>query len=123
MDQSEKTSCYELRTQKKEIGIEDIELVKTFAVTVVTKPRLEQRWEYLREMGAERTRKGAGTFLKWLNGDIEVEEKDEIEQLGVDKGLLNKQVVYNWKGVVFQAGWSSRGLSSEGNVGCGAVSK
>lgn len=45
-------------------------------------------------MSVERTKKGVGTFLKWLNGDIEVEEKEEIEQLGIDRGLLNKQVVY-----------------------------
>lgn len=84
-----------LRVQKlkKGVGMEQVELAKAFADTVVTEPRLEQAWDFLRETGVERSKKGVVTFLRWLNGDIEVEEKREIETLGVDKGLLNKQVV------------------------------
>jgi hypothetical protein len=79
---------------KMEVGVEQLELAITFAEAAVTESRLEQGWDYLRETGVEREKKGVGPFLRWLNGDIEVEEKREIEDLGVDKGLLNKQVVY-----------------------------
>jgi hypothetical protein len=83
-----------LPTFKKEgLGLEQMELAKAFAQGTVTEPRLEQGWDYLRETGVERSRKGVGIFLRWLNGDIEIEEKREIEQLGVDKGLLNRYVV------------------------------
>jgi hypothetical protein len=79
---------------KTEAGMQQVQLAKAFAENVVTEPRLEQGWEYLRELGVERSKEGVGTFLRWLNGDIEVEEKGDIEQLGVDKGLLNKEIIY-----------------------------
>ena len=75
-------------------GLDQMELVKKFAEAAVTEPRLEQGWDYLRETGVEQSKKRVGTFLRWLNGDIEIEEKREIEELGIDKGLLNKNVAY-----------------------------
>ncbi|KAG0651963.1 hypothetical protein D0Z07_1363 [Hyphodiscus hymeniophilus] len=91
-----------VRSVKTEPGMEQVGVAKAFAESVVREPRLEQGLEYLREMGVERNRKGVGVFLKWLNGDIEIEEKGEIEQLGIDKGLLNKQVVHIGKLWYFQ---------------------
>lgn len=88
------TGGLRVRKLKKEVGMEQVELAKAFAETVVTEPRLEQAWDFLRETGVEQSGKGIGSFLKWLHGDVEIEEKREIEELGVDKALLNKQVVY-----------------------------
>ena len=72
--------------------MEAAELAKTFAESVMTEPRLEQGWGYLKEMQIERSKKNVGRFLKWLCGDIEVEERGEIKQLGVDMGLLRKEI-------------------------------
>jgi hypothetical protein len=81
------------KLKKEGPGLEQMELAKTFAQLTVTEPRLEQGLDYLRETGVERSKRGVSTFLSWLNGDIEIEEKREIEQLGVDKRLLKQQVV------------------------------
>jgi hypothetical protein len=81
------------KLKKEGPGLEQMELAKTFAQLTVTEPRLEQGLDYLRETGVERSKRGVSTFLSWLNEDIEIEEKREIEQLGVDKRLLKQQVV------------------------------
>ncbi|KAF2814741.1 uncharacterized protein BDZ99DRAFT_458733 [Mytilinidion resinicola] len=54
--------------------------------------RLEQAWDYLRETGKERNIKGLGLFLKWIVEDILVEERWDMEQLGVQPGLLKKAI-------------------------------
>ncbi|KAF2501163.1 hypothetical protein BU16DRAFT_569343 [Lophium mytilinum] len=54
--------------------------------------RLEQAWDYLREIGKERNSKGLGPFLKWIVEDVCVEEKWDIEESGVNVGLLKKAV-------------------------------
>ena len=54
---------------------------KAFAAAVCTESRLEQGWQYLLEMRLERSMKALPDFLRWMVGDIEVEEKREIEEL------------------------------------------
>ena len=49
---------------KSATAIQNRERVDIFAKAVVTEMRLEQGWEYMREMGMERTMKGVRVFLK-----------------------------------------------------------
>jgi hypothetical protein len=59
-----------------------------FAERTVTEIRLEQGWDYLREMGIARNHKEIGAFLKWLYGDISIEERAEIKEKGIEvRGL------------------------------------
>ena len=53
-----------------------------------TEERLQQGWDFLREVGAERDMKGLGRYLKWVQSDILTEEKAYIEENGVDEDML-----------------------------------
>jgi hypothetical protein len=55
--------------------------------------RLEQGWDYLREMGIARDTKGIGQFLKWVQSDILVEEKAYIKDNEVDDGFLRQAII------------------------------
>jgi hypothetical protein len=55
--------------------------------------RLEQGWDYLREMGTTRDMKGIGQFLKWVQTDILVEEKAYIKEHDMDDGLLRQTII------------------------------
>lgn len=74
-----------LREQQKGV-------VGAFAERAVSENRLEQGWDYLREMGIERKQKEVGAFLKWLNGDINVEERAEIREKGIDNKRLRDAI-------------------------------
>jgi hypothetical protein len=63
-----------------------VEMCKSFAAEKCTIARMEQAWAYLLEMGIPRDVKATGRYLDWLWKDIEVEEKREIEDLGIGKG-------------------------------------
>ena len=82
------------------------EKARLFAESVCTEPRLEQGWQYLAEMGIERSMMGLGAYLSWVVKDIAVEEKSEIEELGVEK---------LWKGEVSRIAkeWYLRRLKEE----------
>jgi hypothetical protein len=54
--------------------------------------RLEQGLEYLAEHGIERDMKGLAPFLKWVQNDIVVEEKGEIDGRGIDRAGLKIEV-------------------------------
>lgn len=68
------------------------EKAKGFAESVANEMRLEQGWDYLREMRIERCRKNVTEFLKWLWGDVEIEEKGDIKDAEIDEGLLKKEI-------------------------------
>ncbi|KAF2250802.1 hypothetical protein BU26DRAFT_517586 [Trematosphaeria pertusa] len=55
--------------------------------------RMEQGWDYLREKGIERSMKGIGVFLKWVQRDILVEERGYIGDNGVDEGMLKAGII------------------------------
>jgi hypothetical protein len=55
--------------------------------------RLEQGWDYLREMGIERNMKGIGQFLKWVQQDILKEEKGYIKEHSIDDGFLRQAII------------------------------
>ncbi|QSZ31539.1 hypothetical protein DSL72_001106 [Monilinia vaccinii-corymbosi] len=65
---------------------------RAFANEVVRERRLEQGWQYLGEMLVPTDTKGVETFLKWLWHDVAVEERAEIEELEINKGLLKKEI-------------------------------
>lgn len=60
--------------------------------------RLEQGLEYMREHGIQRTKKGMGAFLKWVQSDIAVEERGYIAEQGVDAPMLRIEVAKIAKG-------------------------
>ncbi|KAL8942404.1 MAG: hypothetical protein Q9216_001668 [Gyalolechia sp. 2 TL-2023] len=55
-----------------------------FATAVVTQQRLQQGWEYLREMSVTRDRAATGKYVAWIINDILTEEEGEIatKQIG-----------------------------------------
>lgn len=53
---------------------------KAFAERACHERRLEQGWDYLREVHVERDMKGMQMFLSWVAGDVEVEEKEDIAE-------------------------------------------
>ena len=68
---------------------ENLQRIQNFAKAIVTENRLEQGWEYLDQQDAA----GLGAFLKWLTNDCLVEEKREMEALGIAKGRLSSAIV------------------------------
>ena len=54
--------------------------------------RLEQGWDVMREKGEKRNIRGLGTFLKWIQGDILVEERGYIRQYEVGEGTLRIEI-------------------------------
>ncbi|KAG4029556.1 hypothetical protein MFRU_015g00950 [Monilinia fructicola] len=69
-----------------------VSVAKAFANEVVRGRRLEQGWQYLLEMGVPTDMKGVEAFLQWLWHDVAVEEKSEIQEFEIDKGLLKKEI-------------------------------
>jgi hypothetical protein len=67
-------------------------LVNGYAKAWCSEGRMEQGWDYLREVGVERDRKGAGRFLEWVVGDVCREEKWDIEEMEMDVGMLKRAV-------------------------------
>lgn len=84
------TNTEKISQRKKGDGDQDV--VREFADAAVTEHRLEQGWAYLDEMDIKREMKFVKSFLEWVVGDVEVEEKGEIETLGIDKAMLKKSV-------------------------------
>ncbi|KAH6699049.1 hypothetical protein BKA61DRAFT_621909 [Leptodontidium sp. MPI-SDFR-AT-0119] len=68
------------------------EKAKTFAEAAVTDMRLQQGWDYLGEMRIERNAKAVPRMMKWVCDDVMLEEKDVIEELGVDRQALRKAI-------------------------------
>lgn len=58
---------------------------KAFAERACHERRLEQDWDYLREVHLERDMKSMQMFLSWVAGDVEVEEKEDIAELKLGK--------------------------------------
>lgn len=62
-----------------------------FIKYAVTDRRVEQGIEYLKENGAELSRKSTGMFLSWIAGDIQSEESDVLEESGIDWNDVGRQ--------------------------------
>jgi hypothetical protein len=75
---------------------------KSFAEAVVTVQRLDQAWDYLVEMEIERNKKGLSDFMRWLNNDVEFEEKKTIADLNVNKHTLRKEMQFIGKAYYFK---------------------
>lgn len=68
------------------------EKAKVFAEAAVGEMRLMQAWDYLGEMGIKRDKAGTQAFNEWLVRDVEVEEKNSILEMEVDKVALRKAI-------------------------------
>lgn len=77
---------------EKKIGVGNEEYAIEFARSVVGEMRLEQGWQYLEEMGMETGRKGIAGYLKWLLGDVEVEEGRVMKERGIEVRSVKKEV-------------------------------
>ena len=69
--------------------IENSERIEKFARAVVTENRLEQGWDLL----LPKNNSGLGAFLKWVMDDCMVEERLEMENLGISKNKLGPIIV------------------------------
>ena len=62
------------------------------AEKVTSENRLEQGWDFLRETYVERGVKSLGKFMQWVIGNVEKEERREIEGEGVEWKAVKKEV-------------------------------
>ncbi|KAE8453328.1 hypothetical protein EG329_011396 [Mollisiaceae sp. DMI_Dod_QoI] len=92
-----------LVTDQKMANADARERAKVFAEACVGEMRLEQGWDFLGEMGKERNKSDMAEFVKWLCQDVEVEERKNIDEVGVDRKLLRKAI-----GVIGREWYSKR---------------
>lgn len=78
--------------QSPERAEQSREVAARVAAMWTSEQRLEQGLEYMREHGIQRTKKGMGVFLKWVQSDIAVEERGYISEHGVEGGSLRIEV-------------------------------
>ncbi|KAF2123143.1 hypothetical protein BDV96DRAFT_562015 [Lophiotrema nucula] len=69
------------------------EVAVTVAKAWCSEQRMEQGWDYLRERGLPQSMKGIGTYLKWVQNDILIEEKGYIEENKVDEAMLRTETI------------------------------
>lgn len=72
---------------------ERMQEISYFVDGVVTRARLEQGLDYLREMNLALDMKNMSTFLKWVVEDVIKEESDDMQELGLDVGKVKKAIV------------------------------
>jgi hypothetical protein len=78
--------------QSPERAEQNREAAAEVAAIWASEQRLAQGLEYMREHGIQRTMKGLTPFLKWVQGDILVEEKGYIAEHEVDVPTLRIEV-------------------------------
>lgn len=71
---------------------EKLENLSELISSVVTEQRLNQGIEKLKEMGYELSKKSTGHFLKWIQDDINRENKDMLETSGIDIKNINSEI-------------------------------
>ena len=69
---------------------ENRDRIENFAKAIVSEVRLEQGWDLLPP--PRKNERGVGTFLKWVADDCLVEEKREMETLGISKADLSPAI-------------------------------
>lgn len=82
-------------TKVKKLVSVDPEKVKNlleFVEKVTTEQRLQQGFEYLKEMNFEISKKSLGEFLKWISLDVEKEEIDTIKANKFDIKKVKSEV-------------------------------
>jgi hypothetical protein len=84
------------------LKLEQADKTRAFADDVVQECGLEQGWQYLGEMGIERSRAGILSFRDWLISDVMVEERGAIERLDLDTEILKKRIFYLGRGLYFK---------------------
>lgn len=68
-----------------EVDVEKVNSINEFVETVVTKNRLQQGIDYLKEQRLDVEIKNIGVFLKWVAEDSIREEEDILIESGLDK--------------------------------------
>ncbi|KAF2233393.1 hypothetical protein EV356DRAFT_516412 [Viridothelium virens] len=68
------------------------EKAAAFAEQVVTPRRLQQGFEYLREMSLSADKFNTGAYMNWVQRDIFEEEKMDIQNAGIDEKILSKEI-------------------------------
>jgi hypothetical protein len=81
-----------LSRQSPESAEQNREAAAVVAKIWTSEQRLEQGLEYLTEHDIRRDIKGLSPFLKWIQNDIVVEERGEIDKLGIEKAVLRIEV-------------------------------
>lgn len=87
------------RSPKAGVGPENSAREMDFADAVVTDRRLEQGWEFLREIGVNRELAATGRFVGWITKDVLAEEKQEMVQAKIDTDKLKpwiKSIATAW---------------------------
>ncbi|KAL8763858.1 MAG: hypothetical protein Q9184_000454 [Pyrenodesmia sp. 2 TL-2023] len=70
------------------VGPENNAREMIFAGAVVMDRRLEQDWEFLREIGVNRKLAATGRLVGWITKDVLGEEKQEMAQVKIDADKL-----------------------------------
>jgi len=78
--------------KSSKVNSTDIKNANDFVAKAVLPARLEQGFDYLREMNLGADMKNIGTYLKWVVGDVMKEEGDVMEELGLDASLVKKTI-------------------------------
>ncbi|KAL9090352.1 MAG: hypothetical protein Q9165_005386 [Trypethelium subeluteriae] len=68
------------------------EKAAAFAKQVVTPRRLQQGFEYLRELSLPAEKANTGAYMNWVQRDILVEEKLDIAKAGINENILKKEI-------------------------------
>jgi hypothetical protein len=55
--------------------------------------RLEQGWDYLKEIGKERNMERLRDYLKWVQNDVLIEEKGYVKEHKVDEQMLRMEIM------------------------------
>lgn len=64
------------------VDVEKLNNILEFVDRAANEERLNQAWEYLKEMNLPLTEKSTGDFIKWVFNDVNKEEKDLMDQNG-----------------------------------------
>lgn len=75
----------------------NIKNTNDFVSKAVLPAKLEQGFDYLREMNLAPDMKNLGTYLKWVIQDVVKEDGDTIAEIGLDESLVKKSIAQKAK--------------------------
>ncbi|KAI4152379.1 MAG: hypothetical protein L6R39_001831 [Caloplaca ligustica] len=87
------------KLSKASVASDNRQRENNFAKAALTERRLQQAWDYLKEMGITRDKAATGRFLSWVTNDVLVEEEREMAETEIDKGKLKcgiKSIATPW---------------------------
>jgi hypothetical protein len=84
------------------IDVEVVKAVNDIVDIVVTESRVEQGIQKLKEVGKEAIVRNIGDFIKWINSDIEAEEKEMLDKSGLDRKKIHSAITTKAKGIFLE---------------------